>query len=205
MSLAQNQYVVRLPVTPEAPRFVEPRQVAQQWLNNLQALLAVGDYAKVPSLFHEQSWWRDMLVLDWNMRTIQNSDQIKSYLSENQPRVQLSSFRLQHEGKFQPKLEKPRENLNWISSMFFFETRVGQGSGVLRLTMDETGTWKAYAIYTSLQELKPFKEPLGVNRVDGTIESMPDGIAGGNWVERRKKQVEFKDEDPTALIIGVGA
>lgn len=204
MSAAQNQYVVQLPVTPEAPRFVEPRQVAQQWVNNLQALLAKGNYAQVPDLFHGDSWWRDMLALDWNMRTIQNADGIKTYLSENQPQRQLSSFRLQHEGKFQPKLEKPREGLSWISSMFFFDSRVGHGTGAFRLTVDETGAWKAYTMYTSLQGLKKFQEPLGVNRADGTIESMPGGLGGGNWAERRKKQIDFQEEDPTALIIGVG-
>lgn len=204
MTLAQKQYVIQLPATPEAPRFVEPRQVAQQWLNNLQAVLTVGDYAQVLDLFHEQAWWRDMLALDWNMRSIQSADKIKDFLSQTQPQKQLSSFRLQHEGRFQPQLERPRENLNWISSMFFFETRVGRGTGVLRLTVDESGVWKAYSLYTSLQELKNFEEPLGAKRAGGTIESTPDGLAGGNWAERRKKQIEFQNEEPTTLIIGAG-
>lgn len=204
MTLAQKQYMIQLPATPEAPRFVEPRQVAQQWLNDVQAVLAVGNYAQVPDLFHEQAWWRDMLALDWNMRSIQSADRIKDFLSQTQPQKQLSSFRLQHEGRFQPQLERPRENLNWISSMFFFETRVGRGTGVLRLTVDESGVWKAYSVYTSLQELKSFEEPLSAKRADGTIESMPDGLAGGNWAERRKRQIEFQNDEPTTLIIGAG-
>lgn len=204
MTLAQNHYIIQLPVTPEAPRWVNPREVAQQWLNNFQLLLAIGDYEKVPELFHEQSWWRDMLALDWDLHSIQNADGIKDFLSQNQPRVQLSSFRLQHEGRFQPKLEKPRDNLNWISSMFFFESRVGRGTGVLRLTVNEDGVWKAYAVYTSLQELKQAKEPLGPNRAEGTIESMPGGLAKGNWIERRKRQVEFLDEEPVTLVVGAG-
>lgn len=204
MALSQNHHIIQLPATPGAPRFVDPREIAQQWLNNLQTLLAIGDYAKVPELFHEQSWWRDMLALDWDLHTVQNADGIKDFLSRNQPRFQLSSFRLQHQGEFQPKLESLRGDLNWISSMFFFESRVGNGTGVLRLTVNEAGQWKAYAVYTSLQELKQFKEPLGVNRAEGTIESMPDGLFKGNWIERRRRQVEFLDEEPTTLIIGSG-
>lgn len=204
MTLSQNHHIIQLPATPGVPRFVDPREVAQRWLNDLQTLLAIGDYAKVPELFHEQSWWRDMLALDWDLHTVQNADGIKDFLSRNQPRFQLSSFRLQHQGEFQPKLEKPRENLNWISSMFFFESRVGNGTGVLRLTVNETGQWKAYAVYTSLQELKQFKEPLGANRAEGTIESMPGGLSKGNWIERRKRQVEFLDEEPATLIVGAG-
>ncbi|BCR86265.1 putative flavin-binding monooxygenase [Aspergillus chevalieri] len=204
MTLSQNHYIIQLPSTPEAPRFVDPRGVAQQWLNNLQTLLAIGDYAKVPELFHEQSWWRDMLALDWDLHTVQNADRIKDFLSRNQPRFQLSSFRLQHQGRFQPKLENPRGDLNWISSMFFFESRVGNGTGFLRLTVNEAGQWKAYAVYTSLQELKQIKEPLGVNRAEGTIETMPGGLSKGNWIERRKRQVEFLDEEPATLIVGAG-
>jgi len=204
MTLSQNHYIIQLPSTPEAPRFVDPREVAQQWLNSLQTLLAIGNYSKVPELFHEQSWWRDMLALDWDLHTVQNADGIKDFLGRNQPRFQLSSFRLQHQGRFQPKLENPRRDLIWVSSMFFFESRAGNGTGFLRLTMNEAGQWKAYAVYTSLQELKQIKEPLGVNRAEGTIESMPGGLSRGNWVERRKRQVEFLDEEPATLIIGAG-
>ena len=88
--------------------------------------------------------------------------------------------------------------------MFFFDTRVGRGAGVLRLTRNEDGAWKAYSVYTSLQELKKFPEPLGGRRAEGTIESMPGGLERGNWAERRERQANFVDEEPTTLIVGAG-
>lgn len=204
MSLAQNHYVIKLPVTPSRTRSIEPRAIAQQWIANLDVLLSKGDFSQLPELFHEESWWRDMLALDSDLRTIQNCKDIREYLRRHQPRAQLSAFRLQHEGKFQPSLEKPVEGTSWISSMFFFETRVGRGTGVLRLTQNDAGTWKAYSVYTSLQEFKDFEEPLGDKRPEGTIESMPGGLSQGNWQERRRRQFKFVDEEPTTLVVGAG-
>ncbi|KAB8271386.1 hypothetical protein BDV30DRAFT_240536 [Aspergillus minisclerotigenes] len=204
MSLAQNHYVIKLPVTPSRTRSLEPRAIAQQWIANLDVLLKRGDFAQLPVLFHQESWWRDMLALAWDLRTIQNCNNIEGYLRQNQPRSQLSAFRLQHEGKFQPTFDRPVEGLSWISSMFFFETRVGRGTGVLRLTQNDAGAWKAYSIYTSLQEFKDFEEPLGSKRPEGTIETMPGGLSQGNWLERRQRQLEFMDEEPTTLVVGAG-
>jgi hypothetical protein len=88
--------------------------------------------------------------------------------------------------------------------MFFFETATGRGSGVIRLTQDSKGVWKAYAIYTSLQELKNMEEPVGARRAYGTTEMMPGGLAQGTWIERRKRQVLFNEEEPATLIVGAG-
>lgn len=89
--------------------------------------------------------------------------------------------------------------------MFFFETKVGRGAGIFRLTQDrQSGVWKAYTMYTSLQELKGFEEPLGPRRVYGTLDSMPGGSSQGTWYERRQRQLEFLDEEPTVLVVGAG-
>lgn len=204
MSLTQNHYVIQLPVTPAPIQPLEPREIAQQWITKLEAQLSNNNSSQLSELFHEESWWRDMLALDWDFHTVQNLTGIQQYISRNQPRAGLSAFRLQHKGKFQPKLDNPVEGLKWIYSMFFFETRIGRGSGVLRLTQNETGVWKAYSVYTSLQELKSFEEPLGSRRAEGTIESIPGGVSQRNWLERRQRQVQFTDEEPTTLIVGAG-
>ncbi|GLA34098.1 hypothetical protein AnigIFM63309_005518 [Aspergillus niger] len=204
MSLAQSNYVIRLPKTPSSIGPLDPRAIAQRWITNLEVVLATGNYSQLAGLFHEDSWWRDMLALVWDFRTIQGCGKIQEFLAANQPRAGLSALRLQHEGKFQPRIESPVEGLNWINSIIFFETRVGRGSGVIHLTQNDAGEWKAYAMYTTLQELKTFEEPLGVRRADGTIESMPGGLGQGNWLERRQRTIEFKEEEPTALIVGAG-
>ncbi|KAL2001313.1 hypothetical protein VTN02DRAFT_1913 [Thermoascus thermophilus] len=206
MSLAQNRHIIQLPVTPQVTTPLDPRAIAQRWITDLEAVLSGNDFSRLRELFHEESWWRDMLALEWNLRTIQNLDRIQDFVRRNQPRAQLSAFRLQDSGKFQPSLETPVEGrLSWVVSMFFFETKVGRGTGMLRLTQDgPSGVWKAYAVYTSLQELKGFEEPLGPRRVYGTLDSMPGGSSKGTWAERRQRQKEFLDEEPTVLVVGAG-
>ncbi|KAL2820756.1 hypothetical protein BJX63DRAFT_380218 [Aspergillus granulosus] len=204
MSLAQNHYIIQLPSTPALHRAPEPRALAQQWITDFEVLLRTNDFSKLSSLFHEESWWRDNLSLTWDLRSIQNLSSIQNFLADNQPRAQLSAFRLQHEGKCQPKLETPAPGLTWVSSMFLFETATGRGSGMIRLTQDQDGVWKAYAIYTSLQELKNMEEPVGARRAYGTTETMPGGLAQGTWIERRKRQIHFDEEEPAALIVGAG-
>jgi hypothetical protein len=210
-TLAQNHYVIQLPITPITIGALSPRDIAQQWLTKLEREIEMQlDTCTPPAkltlseLFHTDSWWRDTLALDWDLRTIHTVSEIEEYISRNQPRARLTAFRLQYEGKFQPKIEEPVEGLRWISSMFFFESRVGRGTGVLRLTQDEAGVWKAYSLYTSLQELKGFDEPMGLRRSKGTIESMPGSLGQGNWLERRQRQFEFQDEEPTVLLVGAG-
>lgn len=146
-----------------------------------------------------------MLALEWDFHTVQNLGAIRDFVQRNQPQARLSNFRLQDKGKYQPTLETPIPGLmTWVVSMFFFETKVGRGTGMLRLTPTEDGAWKAYIVYTSLQEFKGSEEPLGPRRAPGTKEAMPGGFSGGNWQERRDRQREFLDEEPAVLVVGAG-
>ncbi|KAJ5793806.1 hypothetical protein N7457_000405 [Penicillium paradoxum] len=198
-----NPHIIQLPkATVHAP--CDPQTIARRWLTSLETQLSCPETLNLNDLFHAESWWRDMLALDWDMRTVHTAAEIQDFLSKQQPQARLSKFRLQDTGKFQPRLEQVADGLSWVSSMLFFETAVGTGSGMLRLTQTEDGAWKAYAMYTSLQELIVAQEALGKRRAEGTTESMPGGLAGGTWIERRNRQREFLDEEPTALVVGAG-
>ncbi|KKA24968.1 hypothetical protein T310_1002 [Rasamsonia emersonii CBS 393.64] len=189
-------HIINLPNTPpitddnDNPSAINPPAIAQQWLSSLVSVLRTNDFARLQEeLFHPDSWWRDHLALQWDLRTIRGAEGIAAFLQEHQPTAQLSALKLQDEGRYRPSLHEPEKEagllLTWIVSMFFFETR-------------------AYAVYTSLQELKGFEEPLGPRRVYGTLNSMPGGSSKGTWLERRKRQVEFVDEEPQVLVVGAG-
>lgn len=200
-----SQHIIQLPSTPTSSD-ADPHAVAQQWLTNLESQLVHPENLRLAELFHSESWWRDMLALDWELHTTHSASQIQEFLRKHQGRAQLSTFRLQDKGQFQPKLEQVVDGLSWVSAMFFFETAVGRGTGMLRLTQaDGSEPWKAYAVYTSLQELKGVEEPLGKRRREGTTESMPGGVAGGTWIERRRRQAAFLDEEPATLVVGAGS
>ncbi|KAJ5682425.1 hypothetical protein N7462_005590 [Penicillium macrosclerotiorum] len=197
-----SPHIVQLPTTASSPP-ADAQVIAQKWLEALEAQLSRPETIDLHALFHNESWWRDMLALDWDMRTLHGATQIKEFLSENKAK-QLSNFQLQSQGQFKPHWEQVINGLSWVSSMFFFETLVGRGTGMVRLTQEKDGQWKAYAMYTSLQELKGAEEPLGKRRPEGTTESMPGGLAAGTWIERRERQKEFLDAEPTVLVVGAG-
>lgn len=206
-------HVIFLPKPPRVSSIggVDPLAVAQQWLSNLEAALSSPSITseQVENLFHPDSYWRDHIALQWDFRTIYSATKITSFLQEFQPGAQLSKLSLQADGKYVPHISTPENGapgIDFVASMFHFETKVGKGSGILRLTLNEAGNqWKAYAVYTSLQELKGVEEPLGPKRVYGTLDSMPNGSAGGTWKERREKALKLEGgQQPTVLIVGAG-
>ncbi|CAH0027604.1 unnamed protein product [Clonostachys rhizophaga] len=199
-------HVIDLPETAPVTSVPNAWRVAQQWLNSLEAVFSSGDFSNLGDLFNEDSWWRDIIALQWDFRTIHGREAIQNFLSQNKESGPLSNFRLHETGKFQPRLEMVNEKtgLAWISSLFHFESPIGTGSGVLRLTQERPGVWKAFAVYTTLQTLKAHDEPLVEKRWYGTIDSMPGGLSKGTWSERRKRQVDFLDEDPQVLVVGAG-
>lgn len=199
-------HVLNLPQTAPVSGTPNSWRIAQKWLSKLESIFSSAKFSALSELFNEDSWWRDILALQWDFRTIHGRQEIEEFLVENQQSGPLSSFRLQEDGQFQPSLEvvDKESGFAWISSMFHFESRIGRGSGVLRLTQDRPGVWKAFSVYTSLQELKGFDEPLGSKRAYGTIDSMPGGLSKGTWSERRARQLEFTDEEPQVLVVGAG-
>ena len=199
-------HLIDLPSTAPVTSAPNALGIAQEWLNSLESTFASGDFSKLGELFNEDSWWRDILALQWEFRTIHGREAIQTFLQETKKSGPLSSLRLQDTGKFQPRLETVdgKTGFAWISSLFHYETSVGTGTGVLRLTQEVPGVWKAFAVYTTLQDLKCHEEPLGSKRWYGTIDSMPGGLAKGTWGERRERQLNFTEEEPQVLIVGAG-
>ena len=83
--------------------------------------------------------------------------------------------------------------------MIRFETKLGRGEGVLRL-IEEGTTLKAWALSTSLEEMKGFEEKIGANRPSGSAYSRNFG--GDNWEDARRRAQSYEDHDPTVLVVG---
>lgn len=208
-----ERHTIKLPRFPAAPALELAQQkqspstlfeIAQQWIIKLESVLESKDASKLSTVLHHDSWWRDMLAFSWDIRTIHGLDKVAAYLSENWTSNNLSNLKIRETGKFAPHAESPTDGLEWVESMFDFETNVGNGSGMLRLVQGPDGVWKGHMIYTALKGLKGFEEGEGYRRPRGGVEKLPGGIAKGNWAERRQRQIEFLDEEPTVLIIGAG-
>ena len=206
-----ERHTIKLPSEPKSfstpttkHQAISPVAVAQQWLTRLESVLKNNDIASLPNLMHQDSWWRDMLAFSWDLRTIHGLDKLSAYFSDNLSHTAPSNFKLKDTGKFAPNVQSPIEGLEWVESMFSFETKVGRGKGMLRLVQGADGVWKGYMIYTALQELKGFEERAGELRPHGGNNSLVGGSIKGTWLDRRQRQVEFLDEEPAVLIVGAG-
>ena len=42
-----------------------------QWLSDFESALSSGDSAGAAALFHEESFWRDLVAFTWNIKTVE--------------------------------------------------------------------------------------------------------------------------------------
>jgi hypothetical protein len=108
--------------------------IAESWLARLEAALATPDRARLETLFHADSHWRDVLALTWRIKTVDGSDAILQELPTHAGRARPTGFKLD------PQRTAPRNvrraGTEAIEAIFNFETAQGRGSGILRLTRD---------------------------------------------------------------------
>ncbi|HEY6602353.1 MAG TPA: NAD(P)/FAD-dependent oxidoreductase [Xanthobacteraceae bacterium] len=169
---------------------------AESWLAQFERALAAPSPARLKTLFHADSHWRDVLALTWHIKTVSGADAILRELAAARP----SGFRLD------PHRTAPRNvtraGTDAIEAIFRFETGDGRGSGVLRLTPDAEGAFKAWTLLTALDEIKGHEERLGTARPQGKAYSRD--FRGPNWLDLRKAAAEYADRDPEALVVGGG-
>ena len=60
---------------------VDPELIASKWLSEYSRAVYEHDVASFVSLFLPNGWFRDVLVFDWDCRSLEGPEKIKSYLS----------------------------------------------------------------------------------------------------------------------------
>jgi cation diffusion facilitator CzcD-associated flavoprotein CzcO len=175
---------------------------AENWLAQFDDALGRADQALLETLFHPDSYWRDVLALSWNIQTLNGADAILDELKARAPRAVPTGFAID------PNRQAPRQVMragtSAIEAIFKFETRLGRGSGILRLIPDaaDGNRLKAWTLLTELGELRGFEERLGSARPRGSAYSRD--FRGPNWLDLRKASAEYADRDPDVLVVGGG-
>jgi putative flavoprotein involved in K+ transport len=174
---------------------------ADNWLAQFEDALAKSD-GSLKALFHPDSYWRDVLALSWNIQTVNGADAILKELKLHAPSAVPTGFAVDPDRAAPRKVM--RAGTNAIEAIFKFETKVGRGSGIIRLIPDaaDGNKLKAWTLLTELGELKGFEEQLGVARPRGSAYSRD--FRGPNWLDLREKSAGYTDHDPTVLVIGGG-
>jgi cation diffusion facilitator CzcD-associated flavoprotein CzcO len=174
---------------------------AENWLTQFESALAASN-DNLKSLFHPDSYWRDVLALSWNLQTVNGAEAILRELQARAGSAAPSGFRID------PDRAAPRRVIragtNAIEAIFKFETARGRGNGILRLVPDagEGSRLKAWTLLTALDELKGFEEQLGTSRPRG--QSYSRDFRGPNWLDLRRAAAQYDDRDPDVLVVGGG-
>ena len=134
------------------------RSPAENWLAQFESALAEPDGSLLKTLFHPDSYWRDVLALSWNLQTINGADAILSELKARAPAPRRAAFRIDPDRAAPRRVT--RAGTASIEAIFKFETAQGRGSGILRLIpdADDGNRLKAWTLLTALDELKGFEE-----------------------------------------------
>ena len=177
----------------------DPKEVASKWAASFNEFIA-SNQLLAKDLFSDDCYWRDLLCVSWDFRTIQGPSNINSFLRSAVHKCTLEVDASKEHKK--PQVIISLGGLEVIQSFLKVDTKVGRGEGLIRLVKSKDGgAWKAFTLFTALKELKGHEENIHARRPSGNDR---DPVAGGmNWKDRRDAQMNFEgDREPVVLIIG---
>jgi putative flavoprotein involved in K+ transport len=169
---------------------VEPATEVAEWLGNFEEALAAGDAAAAAALFGDDGLWRDIVAFTWNIKTLEGPEEIRAMLETRLADIAPSGW---------TATEPPTAADGITEAWIAFETKVGRGTGYLRLR-----DGRAWTLLTTLAELKGHEEPKGENRPPGAIHGAhPDRLT---WLEMREREARElgREVQPEVVIIGGG-
>lgn len=164
----------------------------QDVLDSLNAALEGGDIDRAAALFATDSYWRDLVAVSWNLKTVEGPSGVADMLRHQLAHTRPGNFQIQTG-------EIPAEEGGVTTAWITFETATGRGWGLMRLR--EGRIW---TLLTALQELKGFEENRGTRRPMGAEHgARKDRIT---WKEAREAEAAAlgRETQPYVLIIGGG-
>ncbi|PFH45798.1 hypothetical protein AMATHDRAFT_71076 [Amanita thiersii Skay4041] len=177
------------------PANADAEQIRDTWFSTFKSSLESNN---IPALLNiivpDGAFWRDILAFTWDFRTFEGQSKISKFLTDRLASANVTNVKLKTPSY--TELQKPYPDLVWVQFLFEFETDIGLCSGVVRLVPQSDNVWRAHMLFTNLDDLKNFPEQIGLYR--------PEGLLRANWAEKRIRDSEYKDKNPTVLIIGGG-
>jgi cation diffusion facilitator CzcD-associated flavoprotein CzcO len=173
---------------------------ARAWISAFAGALAKHDAAALSQLFGEDSHWRNLCGISWQIVTFSGSRQLSGELCRRAKEADATSFELDVETL------SPSTNVlaghEVVQAIFRFRTVNGPGVGVVRLMPSLAGGAlpKAWTISTLL-DIDKIIDARSSQRAVGADER---DFAKPNWLEQRRAEVSFADREPDVLVVGGG-
>ena len=171
-------------VQARAERVDEGRERVRQWLAAFERHLASRDADALGALFHRDSYWRDMLALQWDFRTHAGQDCIVAAWRDALSRHSVSDVKLEEANV--AVFDRKGHGAS-VEAFFTFTTALGRCRGHLRLLKPAGGNqeWNGWTLFTSLEDIRGHEERAGANR-------------------RRRTQPQEAETNPDVLVVGAG-
>lgn len=168
------------------------RARTQALLDTLNHALADRDAAAASHLFADECYWRDLVLLTWNLKTLEGRSQIADMLAAQLDAVAPVRFSLDER-------EAVEEADGLVSAWIVVDTRHARGSGHVRIK-----DGRIWTLLTAAQVLKGHEEPLGTRRPMGAEHGIRRGRQ--TWLERRQQEAQElgRATQPFVLVIGGG-
>ena len=147
-----------LGVDPTVLGELSPTAEATKWLAAFRTNAHDKATGLLISLFHELGFWKDVLALTWNYRTIRGTRAIKHLLDDRLAQTGLEALSLAEDSFRAPTLLKPMPGVVFLRLCFEFETNYGRGTAVTFLVPTSDAQWKAWSLLTRLESLKDYPE-----------------------------------------------
>ena len=165
------------------------RTAAYGWLEELREAVASGESAGVASLFGDESYWRDLISMTWNIHTAEGRDAIADMLGS------VGSGAWPRDVEITSESEADGVGEAW----FTYGNDTFEGKGHVRVR-----DGRAWTFLTSAQSLKGHPEPAGTRRERGAEHGV--AVSTENWLDRRRQQVDAygTDAHPYVLVVGGG-
>lgn len=169
-----------------------PTATAQAVLDQLNQALARRDFAGASQLFAEESFWRDLVLLTWNLKTLEGQAQIADMLAAQLDAAAPVVFSLDER-------ETVEEADGVISAWLVIDVRHARGLGHLRIK-----DGRIWTLLSAVQELKGFEEPLGTRRPMGAEHGIRRGRK--TWLDHKQDEAAELglSRQPYVLVIGGG-
>ena len=160
------------------------------WLEAFGQALSAQDTVAASSLFGDESYWRDLIAFTWTIQTLEGKAAIQAMLDQCLAAALPLAWSLDGPAKRAGDI---------VEGRICFETRIGRGSGYVRL---KAGT--CWTLLTAMTELKGFEEKRGRTREYGAVR--PGAADPRSWVDRREAELAELGvtQQPYCLIVGGG-
>lgn len=157
------------------------------WLDRLNGALQ-ADQA-LGALFLQDMHWRDLVALTGELRTTSGDP---AAFAAAWAAAGATSFQ-RHPTRLPPRVVQ-RAGVDCIEAVFTFQTRDGEGEGLVRWKADDLE--HAWTIMTSLDRLHATPQ-----RVEPAYAK---DVRAPNWADQRAAARAYADRDPQVLVVGGG-